>query len=336
MVSRYEDTITKKKQKFFYADAKLPPEEVRQLFKEDYPEFKAYVKRTLDHLRKNRCNQILRRLYHSYKKTFAILLKGINYPERLDNGTSAQLTKQYVLFKEKIIDVVISEPNNVREIKIFFNELVVNIADILQSTEFQDHLEKRLNVDTWLDNLLSELHLQRNHDLQYILPDSEVIILVDECPLDHLDDFVEFIDMHTNGKTRTLSLLKICNRFLFLDFKKAKEILSMLSRYEYDSVLFPRETDPDKPAFDILTSILREDVDFGKRFLLHSYYIQKSKYNRELTLAIDKLLKYKEYFEGDSVKAYYEANLLYNKELSEGVTPKEHRYEFILEHVESR
>lgn len=330
-----EDTIPKNRNKFAYADEKLLPEEVLQLFKEDYAGFTAYIERALESLRKNRSNQILRRLYNSYKKTFATLLNGINYPEKLDNGRYAKLTKQYVLFKEKIVDIVISERTNVREIKTFFNELVVNIADILQSTEFQDHLEKKINVDTLLDNMLSELHLQRNHDLQYILPDSEVIILVDECPLDHLDDFVEFLDMHTNGKTRTLSLLKICNRFLFLDLKKAKEILSRLSRYEYDSVLFPRETDPDKPAFDILASILREDVDFGKRFLLNSYYIQKSKYNRELTVAIDKLLKYKEYFEGDSVKAYYEANLLYNKQLSEGITPNEHRYGFILEHIET-
>ncbi|WHF51965.1 dsDNA nuclease domain-containing protein [Chryseobacterium gotjawalense] len=335
VVARDKDTIPKNKKKFVYADVKLPPEKVHQLFKEDYPGFIAYIERALENLRKNQCNQILRRLYNSYKKTFVKLLKGITSPENLDNGRATKLTKEYVSFKEKIVNLIISEPNNIREIKSFFNELVINIADILQSTEFQDHVEKNLNVNKWLDNLLSELHLQRNHDLQYILPDSEVIILVDECPLDHLDDFVEFIDRHTNGKTRTLSLLKICNRFLFLDLKKAKEILSMLSRYEYDSVLFPRETDPDKPAFDILTSILREDVDFGKRFLLHSYYIQKSKYNRELTLAIDKLLKYKEYFEGNSIKAYYEANLLYNKELSEGISPKEDRYEFILEHVET-
>ena len=52
----------------------------------------------------------------------------------------------------------------------------------------------------------------------------------------------------------------------------------MSSQFEFDSLLFQRNNDPDKLDFDIIETILKIDPEFGKKFLLNSYYTQKGKY----------------------------------------------------------
>lgn len=94
----------------------------------------------------------------------------------------------------------------------------------------------------------------------------------------------------TKGRIRSASLLKIANRLINIDVNKAKEIILLSSQFEFDSLLFQRNNDPDKLDFDIIETILKIDPEFGKKFLLNSYYTQKGKYSGDLTNSINKLM----------------------------------------------
>ena len=196
-------------------------------------------------------------------------------------------------------------------------------------------MDEKLDIEQFFENILYNVNWQRDILFYQVLSDKEVLNLVNQSSLLNIDNLLNFIEKWTKGRIRSASLLKIANRLINIDVNKAKEIILLSSQFEFDSLLFQRNNDPDKLDFDIIETILKIDPEFGKKFLLNSYYTQKGKYSGDLTNSINKLIKYQDYFNDESIKTYYTANLQYNQELALGLPDKENKYEFISRHSEA-
>lgn len=320
--------------KFKFSYNKIDFDELVELFRINFDEFFAYIQEQIAFLVKNRRNQTLRREYHAAKRTLSDFIA--SSPDGLEKTSSEviySMIRAYVNLKNRL--VFLNADPYWRDVSELFDQFFDDITNCIGNENFSKYFSENFDGKKWAESLLSETKSHLNYDFANVLDSSEIFRFVEVCPIGKLNQLVDFIDGWTDGRNRSVSLLKIANRLLYIDLDDAKRVLLMLSKFEYDSVLFPRESDSNKLDFDIIESILNVDSEFGKRFLLHNYYIQKRKYSRDLTGAIDQLMKYSRYFDNEPEKAYYEANLQYNMGLAEGLPPKDDKYGFILEHKES-
>jgi|GEM_PF-1855786 len=324
------------KEKFVINHQKLQFNELVELFGNNYEAFEKYIQSRLNIYTQNRRNQLLRKEYHSAKTLF----------ERFYNETSSEnkliiermryrIIREFINLKSNIAHFNATALLKLKDFETLFREFIEKIDNLLSNNAFTVYVHEKLDVEQWFENIQRELNWNGGHFFSLILSDKEVIQLIEQSSIFDIKKLLDFVEKWTRHKTRSASLLKIANRLIAIDLNKAKEVVSLAtSQYEFDSVLFQRDNDPDKLDFDIFKTILEADKEFGKKILLNGYYAQKGNYNGELTNSLDKLLKYQAYFDDEAVKAYYEANLLYNRELALGLPDKENRYEFISEHVE--
>lgn len=333
IISDYQDS---NKDKFTVHYDKLEFEELIQLFEDDYEEFENHIQSQLDINIQNRRNQSLRKEYHSVKSLFDSFYDTTS-PEnkQIIEMSILKIIRNFVGFKN---DIVYSNSDcsfNLREFEELVVKFVSQIGKLLSNTSFEIYINEKIDIEKLFENTFRNINWRRDSLLYSILSDKEVLDLVDQCSIMNIENLLQFIDKWTQDRTKSASLLKIANRLAIIDSEKAKEIVLQASQYDFDGLLFPRNDDPNKLDFDIIDTILNIDKEFGKKFLLNSYYVQKGKYSSHLTNSLDKLLKYQEYFDSESIKVYYDANLLYNKELALGLPDKENKYEFISRHSET-
>ena len=333
IISEYQESI---KDKFTLRHNKLEFDELVKLFENDYERFENHIQSQLDINIQNRRNQSLRKGYHSVKSLFDSFYDTTS-PEnkQIIEISILKIIRNFVGFKN---DIVYSNSDcsfNLREFEKLVEKFVSEIGKLLSNTSFEIYINEKTGIEKLFENTFRNVNWRRGSLLYCILSDKEVLDLVDQCSIMNIENLLQFIDKWTQDRTKSASLLKIANRLAIIDSEKAKEIVLQASQYDFDGLLFPRNDDPNKLDFDIIDTILNIDKEFGKKFLLNSYYVQKGGYSSHLTNSLDKLLKYQEYFDGESIKVYYDANLLYNKELALGLPDKENKYEFISRHSET-
>ena len=331
--SNKQDT---KKDKFTISNEKLQFVELTQLFENNYEEFEKQLQKQFDIKTKNRQNQSLRKEYHSSKQLFeSFYNKTSTVNKRILEANKYKVIREYVNLKNKIVGLDIATILKIKDLEELFRLFVGEVNNLFLDKVLSKYLNEQLDTEQWLENILNNLNRQRDILFYQILSDKEVFQLVDECSIVNIDNLLMLIDKWTQHRTKSSSLLKIANRLISLNPNKAKEIVLLASQYEFDSLLFQENNDPDKLDFDIIETILKIDKEFGKKFLLNSYYAQKGKYSGDLTNSLDKLIKYHEYFEDESIKVYFESNLEYNRELTVGLPFKNNNYEFISQHSET-
>lgn len=325
-----------KKDKFIIQCPKLSFEELVQLFEENYERFETHIQSQFDIQTQNRRNQSLRKQYHSAKSVFEIFYNETSSENKLIiEKNKYKIIRDYIILKNKIVHFNSDTTFNLRDFKKLFDEYISNIDELLSSNSLRIYVDEKLDTEQFFENILHDVNWQRDILFYQVISDKEVLSMVNQSSLLNIDNLLNFIEKWTKDRVRSTSLLKIANRLINIDVNKAKEIVLSASQFEFDSLLFQRNNDPDKLDFDIIETILKIDPEFGKKFLLNSYYTQKGKYSGDLTSSIDNLIKYQEYFNDESIKTYYQANLQYNKELALGLPNKENKYEFITQHSES-
>jgi hypothetical protein len=324
-----------RKDKFIIRNDKLQFEELTQLFEDNYEEFEKHIQKQFNCQTRNRRNQSLRKEYHSSKSVFENFYNEISPENKQILDTNYyKIIREYIILKNKIVDFIIDIPLNLSEVESFLGSFIEEIDNLFSDKVLSTYVNEKLDIEQWLENILEKVNWQKDILFYQILSDKEILCLVDKCSIMNIEDLLRFVDKWTQDRTRSASLLKIANRLIAIDTNRAKEIILLASQFEFDSLLFQRNDNPEKLDFDIIETILKVDKEFGRKFLLNSYYAQKGKYSGDLTNSLDMLLKYKEYFDDAAVNMYYEANLQYNRELALGLPDKENKYEFIAKHSE--
>ncbi|NDP22685.1 MAG: NACHT domain-containing protein [Paludibacter sp.] len=323
------------KDKFIIRHDKLQFEELIQLFEDNFEEFEKYIQKQFTFQSQNERNQSLRKEYKSAKKIFESFYDEASAENKLIlDANKYKIIRKYLNLKNKIVNFNSDIPINLSEIKKFFGAFIEKVNNLFSNKILSTYVNEKVDMEQWLESILHNINWRSDNLFYRILSDKEVLSLVDQCSIMSIENLLKFIVKWAKDKTRSSSLLKIANRLISIDPQKAKDIVLLASQFEFDSSLFQRNDDPDKLDFDIIETILKIDKEFGKKFLLKSYFTQKGKYNGDLTNSLDKLLKYKEYFDDGAVEMYYEANLQYNCELALGLTTKDNKYEFIAKHSE--
>lgn len=329
-----EDSI--EKIKFVSQLKKNPIDEVITLYNTNKEGFIQYIKTSHEILTSNKRNQILRKEFKSSANLFDRFLENLTEPQKLIfNGAKDKIVQRFATLKNTINNLDSTADVSLQEIKTNFYSLVDMVDSLFTEKLLSIYIEDQLEIDQWLEIIAEELNARHVFLFEQILTSKEIIKLVDQCSTADLKDLSGFVDKWCKGRTRTAALLKIANRLTAIDPSKAKEIVLSVSQFEYDSILFQKEDDPDGLDFDIFESILKMDQEFGKKFLLESYISQNSRYSGDLTSSMDKLLKYSDYFEDNAVQTYYESNLLYNNELAAGLPNKLSKYGFLTGHKEN-
>ena len=315
--------------KFIIPHEKLHFEELTKIFDDNYIEFENYIQKQFNIKTQNWRNQSIRKEYHSAKSLFDTFYNEASpVNKQIIEVNKLKIIREYISLKNKIIYFNSDVSLNLKIIEEFFGEFTENIDTQFSDKVLSTYVNKNLDREQWLENILHNVVWQKDIIFHHILSDKEVLELVDHCSIMSIENLLLFIEKWTQHRTRSASLLKIANRLVTIDQKKAKEVAILASQFEFDSLLFQRKNDPDKLDFDIIETIIKVDKEFGKKFLLKSYYSQKGKYSGDLTNSLDELIKYQEYF-GD------EANLQYNRELALGLPDKKNKYDFVALHNET-
>lgn len=307
-----------------------------KLFEKDYSEFEIFIQVQYEICLKNRRIQTFRNEYYRSKSTFEKFFKSL--PEDIQLSSEKYLKRvirNYIDLKKQVIDF---NPNSFlksAELEQFFNEFITTTNSLFPNDALKNFVEKEFEKDKWIENILQFINEHRDFVFSNVISEENVFYLVENVSLLHIDNLIAFVNKWTSGKSNSICSLKIANRLISLNPSKAKDILLKVAQDETDNLLFPRREDSEKLGFDIIETFIKSDKEFGKKFLLRSYISQKGRYSDDLISALDKLLKYQEYFDDEkALEFFYEYNLQYNKELAEGLPEKENDYEFILNHKE--
>ena len=347
--NEYSLPIPKKKAKETPRKKRLPQDEkfvikfsapnittLIELFEKDYSEFGNFIQSQYEICLRNRRIQTFRNEYYRSKSIFEKFFKSL--PEGIQLSSEKNLKRvirNYIDLKKQVIDF---NPNSFlksAELEIYFNDFVTTTDSLFPNNALKIFVEKEFEKDKWIENILQFINEHRDFVFSKVISEENVFYLVENVSLLHIDNLIAFVNKWTSGKSNSICSLKIANRLVTLNPSKAKDILLKVAQDETDNLLFPRREDSEKLGFDIIETFIKSDKDFGKKFLLRSYISQKGRHGDDLIAALDKLLKYQEYFDDKkALEVFYEYNLQYNKELAEGLPEKENDYEFILHHKE--
>ncbi len=347
--NEYSLPTPKKKAKVTTKEKRLPQDEkfaikysapsftvLIQLFEKDYSEFDKFIQSQYEICLRNRRIQTFRNEYYRSKSTFEKFYKSL--PEDIQLSSQKNLKRvirNFIILKQRVIDF---NPNSFlksAELEQFLNEFITTTNVIFPNDALKNFVENEFEKDKWIETILQFINEHRDFVFSKVISEEGVFSIVEKVSILNSENLIAFVDKWLTGKSNSIALLKIANRLISFDKQKAKTILFRIAEDESDNLLFPRRDDSAKLGFDIIETFIKSDKEFGKKFLLKSYISQKGRYSDDLIAALDKLLKYQEYFEDKkAIEVFYEYNLQYNKELAEGLPEKEKDYEFILHHKE--
>ncbi|MBP8993597.1 MAG: NACHT domain-containing protein [Bacteroidales bacterium] len=307
-----------------------------ELFEKDYSEFDNLIQSQYEICLKNRRIQTFRNEYYRSKSTFEKFFKALPKDIQLSSEKNLKcVIRNYIDLKNQVIDF---NPNSFlksAELEQFFDKFITNTNSLFPNDALKNFVEKEFEKDKWIENILQFINEHRDYIFSKVISEENVFYLAENVSILQIDNLIAFVNKWTSGKSNSICSLKIANRLVTLNPLKAKEILLKVAQDETDNLLFPRREDSEKLGFDIIETFIKSDKEFGKRFLLRSYISQKGRYGDDLIAALDKLLKYQEYFDDKkAIEVFYECNLQYNKELAEGLPEKDTDYGFIVQHKE--
>lgn len=307
-----------------------------KLFEKDYSEFDNFVQSQYKICSKNRRIQTFRNEYYRSKSTFERFFKALPKDIQLSSEKNLRrIIRNYIDLKNQVIDFNPDSFLKSAELEQFFNQFITNINSLVPNDVLKNFVEKEFEKDKWIENILQFVNEHRDYVFSKVISDENVFYLVENVSILQIDNLIAFANKWTSGKNNSICSLKIANRLITLNPLKAKEILLKVAQDETDNLLFPMREDSEKLGFDIIETFIQSDKEFGKKFLLRSYISQKGRYGDDLIAALDKLLKYQEYFDDkNAIEVFYKYNLQYNKELAEGLPKKDTDYKFILHHKE--
>lgn len=325
-----------KLQKNVIPDNEIDLEKLLDLFDSDYEKFSGFIKDRYSLKLKEQRRRLFKKERRMFKTLFKDFYDGLALESRVIVDDNKYLIfNEFHKFQENFINF---NPEKIITLKGFqklFFSSVAELDSLFKDSVFSKHINEKINIKKWLENIFARIDWRKEDVFFSVLIDSDVRYLVENCSIFSIDNMLDFIKSWTRRSTRSEALLRIAVKLLDFDLQKAKEILSQVSQYEFESLLFQHEEASAKLDFDIFDAIFKVDESFGRKFLLESYFLQKGRYTRDLTYSLDKLLAYRKYFEAGAIEAYYAGNLIYNKELIRGLPPVENKYKFIGVHKES-
>jgi len=340
---------SKKKEEVVVKNKKLPQDgkfaikfaaqnrtQLIELLEKNYSAFEKIIQSQYEICLINRRIQTFRNEYHRSKSTFETFFKSLPNDVQLSSEKNLRhVIRNYINLKQRVVEY---NPNSFlksAELELFFDEFIEDTNSLFPNNALKKFVENEFEKDKWIENILQFINEHRDFVFSIVIAEEDVFYIVDNISILHSENLIAFIEKWLSGKSKSIALLKVANRLVTLNKQKAKEILFAVAVDESDNLLFPRWDDSVKLGFDIIETFIKSDSVFGKKFLLRSYISQKGRYGDDLIGALDKLLKYQEFFNDKEIpKVFYECNLQYNKELAEGLPEKESDYEFILHHEE--
>ncbi|HUC79493.1 MAG TPA: dsDNA nuclease domain-containing protein [Flavisolibacter sp.] len=310
----------------------LTADYLRPLFAADQAKFEAEVFNSYDCSVRAERSRLVSKEYTTWRKTFTDSVK------TLQPGEGFHLIKMFARFKAAIVALPVVEPVRSASIEALFDEFIRDARDYLNNPEFEQLTESTRTrayhpagslshrVSALLDlitvNAISELEAFRFVETGSVLKAREL---------------VAFIDKWLIGEVGSIALLKLANRVARLYPNITQEILDRFTASDRDQLLFPSDENAEKLGCDIFETLLQVNPAMGKRLLLEYYVKRKGRYADELTANARRLLKYAPYFKQDDVsKAYYDANLEYNRHLAEGLPEITVDYSWVRHHREEK
>ncbi len=315
----------------------LSTDELISLFEKDYSGFNLYLQNQFKICLKNRRNSTLRNEYHRSKKTFEKFLDGIEDKQwSFDKHISFSFIRQYIEFKKSITEHKSSSILKYSEVEKYFNGFIEKSASLFPDNSLKSFVHGEFDTKSWIDNILKFVNDHRAFVFEKVIDEKILIELVQFVSVTYYEQLIDFIKKYPFEKSKSTAYLIIANRIINFEPQKAKEILSIVADIGDENLLFSRDSDNNKLDIDIAETILKIDLDFGKKFLLKSYLNHKGGYSDSIITSIERLLKYSHFFNDElATRVYFDSNLLYNKELAKGLPPKTNRYEFIKNHKEN-
>ena len=306
------------------------------LFEKDYTEFKKFIQSEYTICSKNRRNETFRNEYYRSKSTFEKFYQPFLEGSQLRDSINPKTVIRYYLeLKNEVVNHRPEDFLRFTELEEFFNSFVHKTNNLFLGDVFETFIEKNFDKRKWIENILQFINTYREFVFSSVVSENDLFYIIEEVSILVLENLIDFINKWTSGRTNAIAMLKIANRLFNIERLVAKDILLKLADNENDNLLFPRKDESILLNFDIIETCIRNEPDFGKKLLLQSYLSQKARYGDNFIGSIDNLLKYESFFVGEnSSYAYFEANLLYNIELSTGLPEKECKYDFISQHQE--
>ena len=331
----FEKDDTKKENqprgKFLSPFSKPTKEQLLDLFNKDFEKFNNLLESLQRTRIENGRRTSIRNEYYSLKESFQEFFESLSKTER-NKVSFYQIIRWFLEFKNTVTAIPNSHVDK-DEIELYFKALYTKIDDTYFETSFTSYIIKDLDFNKVVEEIYKNVNNDPNSILYPVLTDEDVIEIVSKASLMKQQAIEEFLDRWVKDQTYSKATLILANRLVNLQPEKAKQMLDVIAEKEYDSLLFSTHYNKDKLGFNVVETLIKADPDFGKRYLLKSFISQKGRYFYELLSAINMLMEYTSYFEGENAAdAFYKANFEYNLGLAEGLPKKTADYDFVEQH----
>ena len=325
-----------KDERFSIKHSSLSNQELVDLFDRDYSKFKEHVQNQFEVCLSNRRNSTLRNEYHRSKATFEKFLDTLPDEEnQVKRNEIDKVIRAFVEFKQKVVRFTPTFILKASELENIFHEFIDQIATLFPEGTVANFIDHQFEMDKWTENILKFVNDHRGYVFSQVIDEDGLLKLAKETSIVNYENIIDFLENNPIEKSKSAAYLIVASRILSIDPQKAKEILVKVAENGDENIIFPQEDERKHDNIDLAESILNIDSEFGKKFLLKSYINQRSYYTDTIITSFDKLLRYKRFFDDElAVKAYYDSNLQYNKELAKGLPGRENRFDFIQHHKE--
>jgi len=329
-----EDESQKKNQykgKFLVPFSKPTKKELLNLFNKDFDKFN----RTLESLQRTQIENGrrtgIRNEYYPLKESFQEFFESLSKTEQ-NKINPYQIIRWFLEFKNTVTAIPNSHVDK-DAIELHFKALCSKIDDTYFDVSFKDYVIEDFDLNKVVEEIYKNINNDPGSILYSVLTDEDVFEIINKASLLKQQAIEEFLDRWVKDQTYSKATLIFANRLVKLQPKKAKQMLDVIAEKEYDSLLFSNHYNKDKLGFNVVETLIKADPNFGKRYLLKSFISQKGRYFYELLSAINMLMEYTPYFEGENAAdAFYKANFEYNLGLAEGLPKKTADYDFVEQH----
>lgn len=317
--------------KFLAVFSKPTKEQLLDLFNKDFDKFN----RTLESLQRTRIENGrrtgIRNEYYPLKESFQEFFESLSKIEQ-KKIKPYQIIRWFLKFKNTVTAIPNSHVDK-DEIELHFKALCSKIDDTYFEASFKDYVVEDFDLNKVVEEIYNNVNNDSGSILYSVLTDEDVFEIINKASLLKQQAIEEFLDRWVKDQTYSKATLIFANRLVKMQPEKAKQMLDVIAEKEYDSLLFSNHYNKDKLGFNVVETLIKADPDFGKRYLLKSFISQKGRYFYELLSAINMLMEYTPYFEGENAAdAFYKANFEYNLGLAEGLPKKTADYDFVEQH----
>ncbi|WP_417237359.1 hypothetical protein [Bizionia paragorgiae] len=331
----FEEGDAKKKNqhrgKFLAPFSKPTKEQFLDLFNKDFEKFNSILESLQRTRIENGRRTGIRNEYYSLKESFQEFFESLSKTER-NKVNPYQIIRWFLEFKNTVTAIPNSHVDK-DEIELNFKALCTKIDDTYFEASFKNYVIEDFDLNKVVEEIYNNVNNYTGSILYSVLSDEDVFEIVTKASLLKQQAIEEFLDRWVKDQTYSKATLILANRLVNLQPEKAKQMLDVIAEKEYDNLLFSDHYNKNTLGFNVVETLIKADPDFGKRYLLKSFISQKGRYFYELLSAINMLMEYTAYFEGENVaESFYKANLEYNLGLADGLPKKTADYDFVEQH----